>query len=93
MDEIFDMIRAVNRMGDKVNELTSRIDLLLKSPFRRLTQSEKAAAKILGISERTLATLRSEGKIPFIKIKRRTLYRTSDLYQYLKENVQQHPDE
>jgi excisionase family DNA binding protein len=49
---------------------------------------KKAAGKLLGVSERTLATLCAEGKIPYIKIKRRTLYRTSDLYQYLKDNMQ-----
>jgi hypothetical protein len=65
-----------------------KVDILLKSPFRKITLDEKAACKMLGISERTLATLRAKEKITFIKIKRRTLYRTSDLYQYLKENVQ-----
>jgi hypothetical protein len=88
MEEIFALILTFNRLEDRVISLTTKIDILLNSPFRKITLDEKGACKLLGISERTLATLHTEGKIPFIKIKRRTLYRTGDLYKYLKENVQ-----
>jgi len=88
MEEIFALIKAFNRLEERVIALTAKVDILVKSPFRKITLDEKAASKLLGISERTLATLRSEGKIPFIKIHRRTLYRTADLYRYLKDNVQ-----
>jgi hypothetical protein len=89
MEEIFALIKAFNRLEERVAALTAKVDILVKSPFRKITLDEKAASKLMGISERTLATLRSEGKIPFIKIHRRTLYRTSDLYRYLRENVQE----
>lgn len=89
MEELFTLIKAFNRLEERVISLTSRIDILVKSPFRKITLDEKAASKLLGISERTLLNLRNEGKIPYIKIHRRTLYRTSDLFKYLKDNLQQ----
>jgi excisionase family DNA binding protein len=87
MEEIFALIKAFNRLEERVVALTAKVDILVKSPFRKITLDEKAACKLLGVSERTLARLRSEGKIPFVKIHRRTLYRTADLYRYLKENA------
>jgi len=88
MEEIFEIIKAINRLKDKVSELTAKVDILVKSPFRKIVLDEKEAAKFLGISERTLITLRSEEKINFLKIHRRVLYRTLDLYKYLKDNSQ-----
>lgn len=89
MEEIFALIKAFNRLEERVIALTAKVEILVKSPFRKITLDEKAACKLLGVSERTLARLRSEGKIPFVKIHRRTLYRTADLYRYLKNNLQQ----
>jgi excisionase family DNA binding protein len=89
MEEIFALIKAFNRLEERVAALTAKVDILVKSPFRKITLDESAACKLLGVSPRTLARLRSEGKIPFVKIHRRTLYRTADLYRYLKENVQE----
>jgi hypothetical protein len=88
MEEIFQLIKAFNRLEDRVIALTAKVDILVKSPFRKIVLDEKAACKLMGISERTLITLRCEGKIPFIKIHRRVLYRTLDLYKYLKDNSQ-----
>jgi excisionase family DNA binding protein len=93
MEEIFQLIKAFNRLEERIIYLTSKVEILVKSPFRKITLDEKAACKLLGISERTLITLRSEGKIPFVKIHRRILYRTLDLYKYLKENVQESQSE
>jgi excisionase family DNA binding protein len=88
MEEIFALIKAFNRLEERVIALTTKVDILVKSPFRKIVLDEPAACKLLGVSPRTLARLRSEGKIPFIKIHRRTLYRTADLYRYLKDNSQ-----
>jgi hypothetical protein len=68
---------------------TAKVDILVKSPFRKIMLDEKAASKLLGISDRNLLDLRYEGNIPFIKIHRRILYRTADLYRYLKDNSRQ----
>ena len=89
MEEIFALIKAFNRLEERVVALTAKVDILGRSPFRKITLDEKAACKLLGISERTLARLRAEGKIPYVKIHRRTLYRTADLYRYLEENMQE----
>ena len=88
MEEIFQLIKAFNRLEERVISLTSKVDILVRSPFRKITLDEKAACKLLGVSERTLSRLRAEGKIPYIKIHRRTVYSTADLYRYLKENSQ-----
>lgn len=84
MKEIFALIKAFNRPEERVAALTSKVHILVKPPFRKITIDEKAASKLMGISERTLATLSAEGKIPFFKIHRRTLYRTADLCRILK---------
>ena len=89
MKEIFALIKAFNRMEKMVAALTAKVHFPVKSPFRKITLDEKAASKLMGISERTLATLRAEGKIPFVKIHHRTLYLAADLYRYLKDNSQQ----
>jgi len=88
MEEIFALIKAFNRLEEKVAALSVKVDILVKSPFRKVTLDENGACKLLGVSARTLARLRSEGEIPFIKIRRRTIYRASDLYRYLKNNSQ-----
>lgn len=86
MDELYELIKAFNRLEEKISVISAKVDVLVKSPFRKVTLDEAAACKLLGISPRTLATLRSEGKIPFVKIRRRIVYRPADLYRYLKEN-------
>ncbi len=88
MEEIFQLIKAFNRLEERVVALTGKVDILVRSPFRKITLDEPAACKVLGVSPRTLARLRAEGKIPFVKIHRRVLYRTADLYKYLKDNSQ-----
>ena len=87
MEEIFALIKAFNRLEERVVAPNAKVDILVKSPFKKIVLDEKAASKLLGISERTLATLRAEGKILFVKIHRRILFRTADLYRYLKENA------
>ena len=84
--EIFDIITAVNRLKEKVTELSSKIDNLTASPLQQLNKKyldEAAACKLLRISPRTLAKMRNDGTIPFIRIRRRILYLASDLNDYL----------
>ena len=78
MEEIFELIKAFNRLEEKISIISAKVDVLVKSPFRKVTLDEAAACKLLCISPRTLPTLRSEGKIPFVKIRRRTVYRTAE---------------
>jgi excisionase family DNA binding protein len=87
--EIFDIIIAVNRLKEKVGELGNKIDFLAKSP--NLTESTKyvdeaAACKMLRVKPRTIAKMRSEGTLPFIRIRRHIIYLASDLTEYLDKN-------
>jgi len=87
--EVFDIITAVNRLKDKVIELSCKIDSLTKSPVQQLTAQyadEAAACKILHIRPRALAKMRADGSIPFIKVRRKILYLASDLQEFLERN-------
>ena len=88
MEELYQLIKAFNRLEEKVASISSKLDILVKSPFRKATLDENAACRLLGISPTTLALLRRNGEIPFLKIRRRTLYRASDLFKYLSKSIQ-----
>ena len=87
--EIFDIIKAVNRLKDKVIELSGKIDALMKSPTQQLNSKfvdESAACKILHVCPRVLAQMRADKEIPYIKVRRRILFLASDLQEYLEKN-------
>jgi hypothetical protein len=96
MEEIFELIKAFNRLKEKIVELICKIDLLLKSndscepsaPARQYLPSdyvdEEGACSILHICPRSLAYLRAEGSIPYIKKGRRIQYLVGDLHLYLE---------
>ncbi|HEY3390192.1 MAG TPA: helix-turn-helix domain-containing protein [Prolixibacteraceae bacterium] len=89
MIEIFQVIAALNRLKQTVNELGSKIDYLSKSPSQQLGQKymdNEAAAKALHVSLRTLAKMRADGSIKFSKVRHKVLYRASDLNEYLQKN-------
>jgi hypothetical protein len=91
MEEIFELIKAFNRLKEKVMELSGKIDSLLKpSPVYQQNPDEyvdeEQACKILHISPRTLARLCSEGALTFSKRRKRKIYKVTDLYQYLNRN-------
>jgi len=86
MKEQYEMIKAINRLEEKVNSVNAKIDLLLKSPFRNLLLDTNAVCKLLDISPRTLFELRKEGLIPFIKRSRKVQYAASDVLKYLRHN-------
>jgi len=84
MEEIFELIKAFNRLKEKIVELIAKVDLLAKSRLEEQKYlDEDEACKFLKISSRTLARLRADGSIPFIKSHRKILYLISDLQQYL----------
>jgi hypothetical protein len=89
MQEINDIIIAINRLKEKVAELSSRIDNLSATPLQQLNAKyldEASACKILHVCPRILAQMRSSREIPYIKIRRRFLYQASDLNDYLEKN-------
>lgn len=89
IDEIFQIISAVNRLKDTISELCSKIDFLSKSPALKAAPkylNEDAACELLRVSPRTLAKMRADGSIPFIKSHRKILFLASDLHEYLESN-------
>lgn len=86
--EIFDLIIASNRMKETLDRIESKVDFLGKPLSQQLNKqflTSEEAARILKISKRTLAKIRHEGDIPFIKVRRNIIYAASDLEEYLKE--------
>ena len=89
MIEVFEIISAINRLKDKIIELSEKIDLIPKSssvpPVGDYLEEDKAS-EFLHLSTRTLFRLRSDKIIPFIKSNRRVIYKKSDLENYLSKN-------
>ena len=93
MEEIFELIKAFNRLKEKVVEQIIKIDLLLNASYEQSAPSnpylpndyvdEEGACSILHICPRSLAYLRAEGSIPYIKKGRRIQYLVSDLHSFL----------
>jgi hypothetical protein len=90
--EIFDIIVAVNRVKEKLNELSLKVDFLSKPLSEQLNRkylTSDDTAKILKISPRTLAKIRADGSIPFMKVRRKIVYSAPDLEEYLLSNCKQ----
>ena len=95
MEEIFELIKAFNRLKEKIIELIGKIDLFLKSPAPGTDPmhcvstdgyvEEEGACRILHLSPRYLAKLRAEGSIPYIKKGKKIQYLVRDLYAYLEQ--------
>jgi hypothetical protein len=92
MEEIFELIKAFNRLKDKILEMSTKIDLFLKSSSQQSSVLQKSdeyveeegACRILHVCPRTLAKLRANRSIPYIKQGRNCLYLAGDLYEYLE---------
>ena len=59
-----------------------------QSQFSDRLLSQREAARYLGISTRYLWTLRTTGKLPYLKIGNRVKYRIDDLRRWAAEQVQ-----
>lgn len=89
MNEIFDLISAVNKMKDKLADLSGKVDILSKSPAYQLNKkylTEAEACRILKCSRQMLNQMRDNNEIPFYRIHRRILYQASDLHEYLEKH-------
>ena len=49
---------------------------------------ERTTAKIIGVSPRTVFTLRTTGELPHVKVRGRVLYLMSDIRDFLQRNRQ-----
>jgi len=95
MNEIFDIITAVNRLKDRVDDLDARIALLCKYPslvaFNDYVE-EKAACMLLHVSQSKIYQMRQKGEIPYFRKHRKILYPVASLFQYLANNTVQIKD-
>jgi excisionase family DNA binding protein len=86
---IFDLIHAVNRMKDKIVDLPIKVEKLGNSPSFMLSRhylSEEEACRLLKCCPRVLADMRANNEIPYYRIKRRILYKASDLHEYVEKH-------
>jgi hypothetical protein len=86
MEELFEIIKAINRLKDRIQELCLKIDSMkLKSePILDKDHIEsEMACKFLHISPATLKRMRRNHQIPYSKNKRKILYKIDDLRNYL----------
>jgi excisionase family DNA binding protein len=90
MKEIFDIITAVNRLKDRVDDLDTRIAYLCKYPsiaaFNDYVE-EEVACSILHVCKSKIYRMRHRKEIPFFKDQRKVLYPVSALEQYLKDHT------
>jgi hypothetical protein len=93
MSEIFEIIKAVNRLTDKVIENSGKIDSLLSAFSRQPSQdlngqyvNEETACAILHRCPNTLLNLRKNGDLPYLKVGKKVLYKLSDLKSFLENN-------
>jgi hypothetical protein len=88
IEEVFEIIAAVNRMADKLIELSARMDAHIKAHENEHNPKyvdESGACEILFVKSRTLAKLRADGMIPFKKAGKKNIFLTADLYEYLEK--------
>ena len=52
----------------------------------KLSLRSREAALALGVSERTLARLKAEGKLPFVRVGSAILFPVADLLAYLERS-------
>ncbi len=90
MTELFDIITAVNRLNNRMDDLEARIAFLCKYPsliaFNDYVE-EEAACKLLHISQSKIYQMRRKGEIPYFKSKRKVLYPVARLAEYLERNT------
>lgn len=89
--EIYEIVKAINRLIDKVIELSSKIDFLSKGTSQQFNAEdyceEPRALRLLHISPSTLYRLRKAGEIPYIKNKRKILYPVEGIRTYLQRHT------
>jgi excisionase family DNA binding protein len=80
------MTRPVINFSDHQSTDSNWTNPSLKAIPEKLLLTEVEAAKALGISPRTLWTLRDEGKIPFVRIGKCVRYSIEALKKWIAEH-------
>ena len=90
MTEIIDLILALSQ---DIKDLKARIELLRQSRAEVLKDTwidNQDVLQTLHISKRTLQTFRTNGILPYSKIKGKFYYKVADLEQLLQDNYYNH---
>lgn len=90
MTEIIDLILALSQ---DVKDLKARVELLRQSRAEVLKDTwidNQDVLQTLHISKRTLQTLRTNGTLPYSKVKGKFYYRVADIEQLLQDNYYNH---
>lgn len=88
-----DLIPMLLALSQQIKELKMMIQLLRQSRAIVLNDSwldNQEVLQFLHISLRTLQTLRSNGTLPYSKIRGKFYYKVSDIEQLLQENYYNH---
>ena len=86
MTEIIDLLVALSQ---EIKDLKARIDINKATRVERLKDTwidNQDVMQMLHISQRTLQTLRSNGTIPYSKIRGKFYYKVSDIEKLLQDN-------
>lgn len=86
MKELFDLIMILSH---EIRELKLRIERIRtnkKSYLKETWIDNQEVMQMLHISQRTLQTLRSNGTIPYSKIKGKFYYKVTDIERILESN-------
>lgn len=67
-------------------EFTQKLRFNEQTPTIEKPVTQAELAKFLGVTEQTLGNHRNKGKIPFIQIGSRVLYKTSEVIRALEVN-------
>lgn len=72
-------------------EINAKLDAILSQANKKVVESDKLlsnieAAAFLKVSKSTIQTYRNTGKIAFVQVKRKILYRQDDLQEFLIRN-------
>ena len=94
MEEIFEIVKAVNRLGDKIKDVSGKVDIVLdtlsQSPTRELANhyvNEETASAILKRCPRSLQRLRRSGELSFTRAGKKALYKIDDLKEFLEKTA------
>ncbi|QAA81215.1 MULTISPECIES: helix-turn-helix domain-containing protein [Aequorivita] len=86
MIEIIDLLQALSQ---ELKDIKDRIDIIRATRAERLKDTwidNQDVMQTLHISQRTLQTLRSNGTIPYSKIRGKFYYKVSDIEKLLQAN-------
>ncbi|MBK5214893.1 MAG: helix-turn-helix domain-containing protein [Flavobacteriaceae bacterium] len=88
-----DLIPMLLALSQQIKEIKMMVQLLRQSRAVVINDSwldNQEVLQLLHISLRTLQTLRSNGTLPYSKIRGKFYYKVSDIEQLLQENYYNH---